>query len=108
VRGLVRRIGARVACGVHGDETEAEESGRFQAPNLGETVRDLVGEMCPNPAPLLPKAPETALWGLWREIGRQEPLPGFSPSAAGHAAAQLGRLDCCRAMASKRGCAGDF
>jgi hypothetical protein len=40
-------------------EPEAEDSGRFQAPDLGEAVRDAVGEMCPNPAPATRKAPET-------------------------------------------------
>ncbi len=41
------------ACGVRGEEPEAEDSGPFQAPNLGEAVRDAVGEMCPNPAPAM-------------------------------------------------------
>jgi hypothetical protein len=41
------------ACGVHGEEPEAEDSGRFQAPSLGEAVRDAVGEMCPYPAPAI-------------------------------------------------------
>ena len=31
--------------------SEAEDSRRFELPNLGEAVRVAVGEMCPNPAP---------------------------------------------------------
>ena len=31
--------------------SEAEDSRRFELPNLGEAVRVTVGEMCPNPAP---------------------------------------------------------
>ena len=36
---------------MRGEEPEAEDSRRFQPPNLGKAVRDAVGEMCPNPAP---------------------------------------------------------
>jgi hypothetical protein len=47
------------ACGAHGEEPEAQDSGRFQAPNLSEAVRDAVGEMCPNRAPATTKGPQT-------------------------------------------------
>jgi hypothetical protein len=41
------------ACGVRGEKPEAEDSRRFQPPNLGEAVSDAVGEMCPNSAPAM-------------------------------------------------------
>ncbi len=55
-------------CGVHGEEPAAEDSGRFQAPNLGEAVRDAVGEMCPHPAPLLPKGAGNSAFGVSRAV----------------------------------------
>jgi hypothetical protein len=57
---LVESTCARLSVRLHGEEPEAEDSGRLQAPNLGEAVRDAVGEMCPNPAPPLLKRPANA------------------------------------------------
>jgi len=42
---------------VRGESPQAEDSRRFQPPNLGEAVRDAVGEMCPYPAPATEKGP---------------------------------------------------
>src|SRR6266581_310219 len=67
---LVQSKCALCACGVRAERPRAHDSLRFQRPNLGKAVRDVVGEMCPNPAPATEERPASENLSLSGRIRR--------------------------------------